>query len=155
MSQLSLQPFFEVTDPANAQYVGGFPAKNDAELCSGKLAVLNTDGTMEQAGATDKPNGFCFTNRYLLYAPTSFYAAEGEYVTLVTGEVLALADSGLFKDGTLPDVGDALYAAANGLMDTSGTNQVGKVIAKQDIRAVPNTSRDVVLIQCHFGGKDI
>ncbi len=148
-------PYFQVADPHNAQYLGGSPAKNADELCSGKLAVLNEDGSLQQAVAANKPNGFCFTNRVLTYAPTSFYAAQGEYVTLVTGDVLALADEMLFVGGTLPTVGSDLYSAAGGLMDTQGTNAVGQVIKKDNSRAIPNTERDVVLIQCHFSGKDI
>ncbi len=152
-----IQPYFQVVAPTNAEYLGGSPAKNADELCSGKLAVLNDDGTMQQATASDKPNGFCFTNRVLTYAPTSFYAAQNEYVTLVTGEVLALADEMLFAGGTLPEVGDLLYSAAAGLMavNQESGNHIGKVIKKDNIRAIPNTVRDVVLIQCHFSGKDI
>ena len=149
------QPFFHVVDPSRAQYLGGYPAKNDAELCSGKLVELNSDGTLQQAVADDKAHGFCFTNRFLVYAPTSFYAAQNEYVSLVTGDVLALVGADLFVGGTLPAQDDDLYSAAGGLMDVEGTNHVGKVIGTQDIRAVPNTTENVVLIQCRFSGKDV
>ncbi len=149
------QPFFHVVDPANAQYLGGFPAKNDAELCTGKLVLLNSDGSMQAAVAGDKPNGFCFTNRLLTYTPLSYLAAQNEYMTLVTGEVLALVNKDLFVGGTLPAFGDQLFSAADGLMDTTGTNLIGKVIQTENIRAVPNTDENVILIQCHFSGKDI
>jgi hypothetical protein len=149
------QPFFHVVDPANAQYLGGYPAKNDADLCSGKLVELNSDGSMQPAVAATKPHGFCFNNRTLTYAPTSYLAAQGEYVTLITGDILALVGKDLFVGGTLPSFDDPLYSAAGGLMDTQGTNAIGKVIGHENLRAVPNTSEDVVLIQCHFSGKDL
>ncbi len=152
---MSDQPYFHVADPLRSQMLGGFKAKNASELCSGKLAVLNSDGPMQQATATDKPDGFCFNNRYLKYAPTSFYADAAEYVTLVAGEVLALVGADLFVGGTLPSAGDNLYSAAGGLIDVNnGTNPIGRCIGTQTIRSAPNSTTDVVLILAHFGGKD-
>jgi hypothetical protein len=149
------QYFFQVVDPDRAQYIGGFTALYSAMLCNGLLGKLNADGTVQPAVASDKATGFISDNRTLLYRPTDIYAAAGELVTLVSGTVQALAGSQFFIGNTLPAVGDPLYSAAGGKMDVTGTNHIGRVIKGETIRAVPNTTENVVLIDCHFGGKDI
>jgi len=153
---MTTQQFFQVVDPERAQYIGGFTAKDADELCNGLLGVIQTDDTVDLATASDKPNGFVYDNRTLLYRPTDIYAAAGEAVTIVAGHVLALVGSPFFVGNTLPTAGADLYSAASGLMDTSGTNHIGKVLKDSDaVRAIPNTTETVVLISCHFGGKDI
>lgn len=148
------QDFFQIADTSRALMLGG-PAKNADELCEGKLVVVNTDGTLQQATAADKPNGFAFFRRLLVYRPTTKYAAAGEYVSYAAGEVLAMADKGFFVGGTLPANGAKLYSAAGGLMDVTGTNQIGAVIGSADRRSAPNTTEDFVVIQARFSGKDL
>ncbi|MBI5305510.1 MAG: hypothetical protein HY868_25500 [Chloroflexi bacterium] len=148
------QDFFQIADASRAFMLGG-TAKNAAELCEGKLVVRNTDGTIQQAIATDKPHGFAFFRRVFTYRPTSKYADAGEQVSYAAGEVLALADKGFFVGATLPAVGDELYSAAGGLMATAGTNKIGKVIGTGDRPSAPSTTENFVVILCHFSGKDI
>lgn len=153
---MTTQYFFQVVDPARAHYVGGFTAKNASELCNGLLAKRNSDSSLQVATASDKPSGFVQDNRFNIYRPTDIYAAAGEPVTLIQGHVLALVDSTFFVGNALPAFDADLYSAAGGLMDTSGTNAIGKVLKTgDDMRDAPNTTKNLVLIECHFGGKDI
>lgn len=150
------QQFFSFSDPSRAHFLGGFPAKNAAELCTGKLAVLNTDGTLQQATAADAPSGFVQTNRLLTWAPTTQYADALENVTLVSGDVMAVCDNGFFVGSTLPAAGSPLYSAAGGLMDTTGTKPVGKVLGgAYDQRTAPNSTHSIVMIVCSFSGREV
>ena len=149
------QGFFQIVDWDTVQPYGGLTAKTASELCNGKLAINNYDGTASIATASTKPAGFIVDNRTLLYRPTDIYAAADEPVTLVSGHVRAWAGVDFFVGGTLPSAGAALYAAATGLMDTSGTHHIGFAIDTSDIRAIPNTTADVVLIDTHFGGREL
>ncbi len=101
---MTQQYFFSVVDPDRAEYIGGLTAKNASELCNGVLGKLNTDGTVQVATAAVKAAGFVLDNRTLVYKPTDIYAAAGEYVTLVSGHVHALAGSQYFVGNTSTSV---------------------------------------------------
>lgn len=148
--------FFQVVDPQRVEYTP-FTANTASTLCNGVLAKNNYDGTLDVATASDKPSGFVQDNRFNIYRPTDIYAAAGEPVTLISGHVQAMVGKEFFVGATLPTGGADLYSAAGGLMDTTGTNAIGHCIKAgvDDIRATPNTSANVVLIECHFGAKDI
>ena len=153
------QYVFQVTDKTRVQDIPGLTAKTADELCTGLLAKINTGadvGTVSVATASDKPAGFVEDRRTLLYRPTDIYAAAGEYVNIMAGHVLARVSAEYFIGDTLPSAGADLYSAAGGKMDTSGTNAIGKVLTTGDaVRWPPNTTKSVVLVACHFGGKDI
>lgn len=148
--------FFQILNASLAEWLGGYTAKDADELKIGLLAKITSDGKLDATTEGDKADGFAYTNRTLVYAPTSDYAAKDEAVTLVRGHVVALVDSSFFYNATLPGFGALLYTAGNGKMQTSGTaGHLGKVIGTgDDIRTPPNTTKSVVKIAAHFGGKD-
>lgn len=149
------QGLFTVVEPGVALWTPGFTAKNAGELASGLLGYSNNDGTVKVCTANLKPTGFVMDTRSLFYKPTDIYAAAGEPITLVQGEVMVECDENFFVGRTVPAAGAALYSAAAGLMDTTGTYAVGKVLLQESMRAIPNTTKTIVRIACLFSGKDI
>lgn len=147
---------FQIVNPTQAGWLGGYTAKTAEELKTGLLTKRNSDNTVEACEADEKPDGFVWVGRTQLYAPTSFYAAEGEYVTLVVDHVRAVLDASFFVGGVLPSFGAELYTANRGLIDTSGAagGCFGKVIQTSlDYRTPPNNTSDVVMIEAHFAQK--
>ena len=135
------------------------PATADANgnLANGFLAKLNSDGTLTVTGAGDIPDGFAYTNRTLVYAPTTIYAQTGEPVSLVRGLVEFLADSNAFVGGTLPTFNQYLYAGAGGRLNTSGDSfaqLVGRCLSTSpDVRQAPNATSGLVFCEARFGAK--
>lgn len=148
--------FFQVTNPGQVEWEGDCVAAVDQELRTGLLAKRNVaaDGShlLYATGANDRPDGFAYTNRTLVYSPTQAEAAVGEQLTLVRGHVRFLADSSFFAGGTLPSYGALLYTAASGLMDTTGNASgfFGRVLGLETKRAAPNTTSNIVLCEAHF-----
>jgi hypothetical protein len=52
--------------------------------------------------------------------------ADGEEMVLLKGDFVSYYSAAFFIGTTLPSQDDTLYTAAGGLMDTSGSNKVGK-----------------------------
>jgi hypothetical protein len=145
--------YFSILNPSLVDWIGGYTAKNSNELRTGILVKINSDGTLQACTTGDKPDGFAFTNRTLVYAPTSAFAEAGESVTLVRGSnVRAVLDESFFYNATLPTFGALLYTAGNGLLTTSGSagGYVGKVIGTTNVRQPPNTVENLIEIEARF-----
>lgn len=145
--------YFQIVNPQNQEWLGGYTAKDASEIRSGTLVKINSSGQLDRCVADDAPDGFGWTNRTLVYSPESVYAAADEPVTLVRGANLRfLADARQFIAGALPSYGAQLYTAAEGKMATTGaaSGYFGKVIGSDTIRAIPNTTASVVLCEAQF-----
>ncbi len=144
--------YFQITNPTQCNWLGGFTAKNGAELKNGILVKRNSDNTLEACAANEKPEGFAYSERTLIYTPVSPFLDAGEVVTLVTGHVNFLAGQTFFDGGTLPEFGALLYTHDAGSIAVSGsaTGLFGKVVGTTDVRAAPNATDNVVECEAHF-----
>lgn len=125
----------------------------------GLLVCLSADGaTVTLAAATgSKPFGFAYGDRSLVYAPTTKTFDNGEAVSVLTGHGFAMVSADFFSTGSLPAEaagGHNLYAAANGLLAITGTNQIGRIIDQKSLtNPVDGTGATVtaVVIEFEFG----
>lgn len=134
-----------------------FTADSAGNLANGFMAKINSDGTLTVSGAGDIPDGVAYTNRTLVYAPTTIYAQTGEPVSLVRGLVEFLADNNAFVGGTLPTFNQYLYSGAGGRFSTTGSSidqLVGRCLSTSpDVRQAPNQTSGLVLCEARFGAK--
>ena len=148
--------YFQILNPDQQDWDGQYAAKDANELRNGILCKITSAGKLDQCGAGDVPSGFAYTNRTLVYSPTTVYAAADEPVTLVRGAIVRfMADIYSFSAGALPAVGDLLYTGASGLIAINtgaATAYIGKCISAglDTIRAAPNTTLDVVECEAKF-----
>lgn len=149
--------YFQIVNPDNQEWLGGYTAKNAAELRNGILCKINSDGTLQACGAGDVPSGFAINTESLnglTYRPTDIYSAAGAPVTLVKGSnVRFLADWSNFTTAALPTFGDNLYTGASGLIainSGAAAAYIGKCIGTDDHRIPPNTTQDLVLCEAKF-----
>lgn len=153
-----VQGFFQFINLERCEVLP-FTAYAADTLATGFLAKINSDGTIQQAGVTDIPDGFALTQRTLIYAPTTMYAAANEPISLVRGpSVQFLADNNAFVGGSLPAFGANLYVGAGGRLTTSGASVeqlVGRVLGNSatnlDLRTPPNSSGPIVHCEAIFG----
>ena len=97
----------------------------DSEDIKPGLLCLVTSGSMASlAGSSDAPVGIAYGARQQVYRPTSKTFADGEALVLLKGGFVCYYSDDFFA--TNPTPGDTVYSAANGLMDTSGSNSVGR-----------------------------
>lgn len=97
----------------------------------GHLVKLESDGSRASLGGVNQRIlGICFGLNYRAYAPTTEQFAAGDPITVVWGDGEALLSADLFDGGSLPSVGDGLYAGATGLWKNSGsaTERLGTVV---------------------------
>ena len=94
------------------------------DIKPGLLCKVTSGSSASKAGASDAPVGVAYGARQQAYRPTSKTFADGEELVLLKGYFHAYYSDDFFA--TNPSAGDALYSAANGLMDTSGSNAVGR-----------------------------
>jgi len=117
----------------------------------GKLARINpTTGKVELGSAGAAPSGVVYGNRDV-YKPTSTDWTEGENVTLAVGDFLAYLSADYFSGGALPSAGSIVYAAADGLLGTSGTNKVGKCMRQVSAMNREGISQTVAEILFEIG----
>ena len=90
----------------------------------GLLCTVSTGSMVSKAGASDAPVGVAYGARQQVYRPTSKTFADGEELVLLKGGFSCYYSGDFFS--TNPSPGDTLYSAASGLMDTSGSNSVGR-----------------------------
>lgn len=117
----------------------------------GILVNLTSGSLCSLSSGSDAPFGFAFGLRYSIYRPTSKYFAANEAMSVVHGVGKVLASSHFFIGGTMPAAGDTIYAAAGGLMDTTGTSHVGyciRVEQRIDPSGGTGTTQNLALI--HF-----
>ena len=117
----------------------------------GLLVFLTSGSLVSICNAADSPFGYAYGLRYSAYRPTSKYFDSGEAMSVVNGVGMAEASSDFFVGGTMPSPGNTLYAAAGGLMDTTGTYKVGYVVRVEqriDPSGGTGTSQNVALF--HF-----
>lgn len=128
---------FQIIDWAGATFNGNDLTTSVATVKPGLLVVKDVGAnTVSLAAASGSaPLGFAYGERDLVYAPTTRTYASGEAVTVVSGHGLALVSADFFTSGSIPvDTADprTLFAAANGLMDWSGTNKVARLVSHKD-----------------------
>lgn len=125
----------------------------------GLLVCLSADGTnVTLAAATgSKPFGFAYGDRSLSYAPTTKTFDNGEAVSVLIGHGLVLMSADFFSTGSLPAEaagGHNIYAAANGLIAITGTNQIGRMIDQKSMtNPIDGTGSTITaaLIEFSFG----
>lgn len=104
--------------------------------------------TVSKWAAASVPFGFAFGARSLKYTPTTKVYDVGEYVSVVQGSGEALMSSDFFSSGSgdwaTPDA--ILYMAANGLLSTSGSTKIGRLIRTKS-RTVEGGSETVALVR--------
>jgi hypothetical protein len=94
------------------------------DIKPGLLCVVTSGSSVSKAGASDAPTGVAYGARQQVYRPTDKVFDDGEEMALLWGYMVNYYSAEFFS--TAPTAGAALYAAANGLMDTSGTKVVGR-----------------------------
>ncbi|NIQ88595.1 MAG: hypothetical protein GWN93_05765 [Deltaproteobacteria bacterium] len=94
------------------------------DIKPGLLCTVTSGSSVAKAGASDAPVGVAYGARQQVYRPTSKTFADGEELALLKGGFVSYFSSDFFA--TVPTEGATVYSAANGLMDTSGSNSVGR-----------------------------
>ena len=125
-------------------------AKSGEDIKPGLLVTITSGSTVAKAGADDAPWGVAYGARHQVYRPTSKTFADDEELVVLMGDVWAVYSGDFFVGGSVPSLDTTLYSAANGLLDTSGSNKVGRVVAEADrIEEVAGvgSSQDCVLVQ--------
>lgn len=120
-----MSKIFDIT--MGGVYDGLQVAANGSTIEPGLLVQYDTGGSTAALATAASASGFAWGSRYRPYTPTTAVFADGEPITVVYGVGQAIASADFFTGGTLPAVGSDLYAAASGLMDTSGSQKVGYV----------------------------
>lgn len=130
---------FQIIDDSGATYNGNDLTTSVATVKPGLLVVKDVGAnTVSLAAASGSaPLGFAFGARDLTYRPTTRTLATGEQVVVVSGHGYALVSEDFFASGSIP--ADAagprtLFAAANGLMDWSGTNKVARLVSVKTVQ---------------------
>jgi len=124
--------YFEVTQ--GGEYYGK-KLVTSGSASPGHLMALSTGGSViAQCGASGCPFGMLVGNRFV-YTPTSTDYATGETAAVVTGDFYIMISSEYFSTGSIPStVNTPLYAAAGGLLATSGTTKVGRFIRSKSVQ---------------------
>jgi len=90
----------------------------------GLLILITSGSSASKAGASDAPVAVAYGARQQVYRPTSKTFADGEELVALRGYFVCYYNTDFFV--TDPVAGDVVYSAAGGLMDTSGSNAVGR-----------------------------
>lgn len=101
-------------------------AAASATLRPGLLCLVTSGSSADKAGASDIPVGVAYGARQQVYRPTSKVFADGEELVLLRGHMNNYYSADFFL--TNPVNEEALYSAAGGLMDTSGSHVVGRCL---------------------------
>ncbi len=128
---------FQIIDAAGVTFNGNDLTTSVATVTPGLLVVQDVGANTVSLAASSgsAPLGFAYGERDLVYAPTTRTFATGEAVVVVSGHGLALVSADYFTSGSIPadTAGDrTLFAAANGLMDWTGTNKVARLVSQKD-----------------------
>jgi len=156
---MSTKVFQWVSPKSGADVYGHDLTAGAVDMEPGLLAILSADGaTVTLAAATgSKPFGFLYGNRDLVYAPTTKVYDNGEVVNVLTGHGFVEMSGDFFSTGSIPSEaagGHNIFAAANGKIAITGTNQIGRMI---DVKSFYNgtsgtgDSVNVALIEFNFG----
>ena len=156
---MSTKVFQWLTPHGGANVYGQDLTTNGAAIEPGLLVVLSADGaTLSLAAATgSKPFGFAYGDRSIVYAPTTKTFADGEVVSVLTGHGMVMVSADFFSTGSLPAEaagGHNVYAAANGLLAITGTNQIGRIIDQKTLTDPTNgtgSSVTAAVIEFEFG----
>ena len=124
---------FQILDSSGATFDGTTYTTSVATIEPGLLVVkdagASTVGLAAASGSA--PSGFAFGTRDSEYMPTTRLYDTGEHLVVVSGHGIALVSADFFTSGSVPtdNAGsNVLYAAASGLMDTTGTNKVARLL---------------------------
>ena len=104
----------------------GLYAADSQDIEPGLLCTVTGGSSVSLAGADDAVWGVAYGARHQVYRPTSKTFADGEELVLLKGNFSCYYSSDFFDGETLPDPGDTIYAAASGVMATTGTVTVGR-----------------------------
>lgn len=157
---MSTKVFQWVSPYSGADVYGHDLTTNGAAIEPGLLVILDAAGnTASLAAATgSKPFGFAYGTRDMVYAPTTKTFANGEALNVLTGHGFVEVSADFFSTGSLPAEaagGHNVFAAANGLLAITGTNQIGRIIDQKsfyDGTGGTGSSVSVALIEFDFGG---
>lgn len=90
----------------------------------GLLLNVTSGSSADKAGASDAPVAVAYGARQQVYRPTSKTFADAEELVLLKGYFVCYYSTDFMI--TNPTAGAVMYSAAGGLMDTSGSNVVGR-----------------------------
>jgi hypothetical protein len=110
----------------NGGIKGGKQIQAGEALWPGELVLLATSGSTVTLGSASDVIGFAYGDRSFAYRPTTREFAIGDVVAVVWGQGEALVSADYFTSGSVPSADDVLYAADDGLMDTTGSVVVGR-----------------------------
>lgn len=111
-----------------AERLGKNLKTNGATIEPGLLVKLDSSGSTVSLASAASVFGMAYGGRYSVYRPTTRVFADSEPLTVIWGTGEALLSADFFTGGSLPNSGDLLYAAANGLWDVSGSVKVGQAV---------------------------
>lgn len=140
--------YFQLLTPRESVIYGKDLKTAEADIRPGLLLDLVAGGVTVAKCANDGvPFGFAFGARSIKYAPTTEVFDSGEVVSAVQGTGLVAMGSDFFTSGSIPTTADAeVYAGDGGLLATSGTVKVGRVIQSKS-RTIIGGSENVVIIR--------
>lgn len=139
--------YFQLLTPRESIIFGKDLKTAEADIRPGLLLDLVAGGvTVAKCAADGVPFGFAFGARAIVYAPTTEVFASGEVLAAVGGQGEVAMGSDFFSSGSIPTVADAIvYAAADGLLATTGSVKVGRVIRSKSRTIVGGTENVVVI----------
>lgn len=111
---------------------GGKQMEAGEGIWPGELVLLATSGSTVTLGSASDVIGFAYGDRAFAYRPTTRQFAAGDPVGVVWGQGEALVSADYFTSGSVPSADQVLYAATNGLMNTSGSVTVGRCLRVVD-----------------------
>lgn len=140
--------YFQLHTPRESVIYGKNLTTSGSGIRPGTLVQLDSGGATVSAWTSGQPFGFAFGARSLIYTPTSAIFALGEVVSVVQGTGILSIGKDFFSSGSCPTVGDArIYGAATGLIATSGSNVVGRLIHRKTRTTVGGTDTNVAVIR--------
>ncbi len=150
---------FQIVSWEGATFNGNDLTTSVATIEPGLLVVKDVGAnTVSLAAASGSaPLGFAYGTRDMVYKPTSNLFATGEQLVVVSGHGMAEVSADFFASGSIP--ADAagprtLFAAANGLMDWTGTNKIGRLVSQKSVTdptgGNTGATNTVALIEFHI-----
>lgn len=149
---------FQIVNDSGTTFYGHDLTTSVGTIRPGLLVIRDAAGdTVSLAAASGSlPLGFAYGERDLTYAPTSKVFASGETIVVAMGHGVAFLTADFFASGSLPSeiAGETeLFAAANGLIDWTGTNKIGRTLNQKDITLPTGgtgTTATGILIEYNF-----
>jgi len=160
---MAITEFFQVLDSELVHLDGHHKINSSAtEACMKPgCAVKFTSGELIETDDGDTPCGLLYglhgeAYDYMRNDSKTKYTnfKTGDYVTIVYGGFVAQVSADRFTSGSLPSVGNAIYAAVSGLLATSSSSgpQIGQVTALDPVSQADGATANVARIRFEIPG---